>query len=83
MAKGKFLCVACKYGCFSRVVKDANGIAVDVEWLCKCEQEAFSGGSILDLPNGPGGWDGESCANYVERKVNSHGIALVGNLFKE
>jgi hypothetical protein len=53
-----FLCPSCAYGCFFRTVKSKEGIPYDTQYTCG----PFEG------PRGPGGWDGKTCPNFVERK---------------
>jgi hypothetical protein len=51
-----FLCPDCKYGYFFRIAKNMEGIPYDTEYTCG----PFGG------PQGPGGWDGKTCPNFVE-----------------
>jgi hypothetical protein len=53
-----FLCPGCEYGYYFRVVKDAEGIPYDIEYTC----------GPSEGPQGPGGWDGKTCPNFVEGK---------------
>jgi hypothetical protein len=46
--KSEFLCPVCVDGRFFRVVKSAEGIPCDVQYICK----------------GKHGWDGKTCPNF-------------------
>jgi hypothetical protein len=58
-----FPCPKCKYGHMFRIVKD-HGIPTHSEYMCIDDTH---GTRLLEAPQGPGGWDGNTCPNYIER----------------
>jgi hypothetical protein len=57
LEQARFLCPGCEYGHFFSVVKDVNGIPYDTYYTC----------GAMEGPQGPGGWDGKTCPNFVEK----------------
>ena len=67
MNENEWLCPQCKYGHLLRIVKNAQRIPTHSEYLCADlppgERDVFA------APDGPGGWDGKTCPNFISRRL--------------
>jgi hypothetical protein len=67
MDEKKWLCPDCKYGHLLRVVKNEQHIPTHTEYICIDLPPGFI--DPLSAPKGPGGWDGKTCPNFINKKI--------------
>ncbi|GHV78763.1 hypothetical protein AGMMS49944_05540 [Spirochaetia bacterium] len=67
MDETKWLCPHCVYGHMLRVVKNEQHIPTHTEYLCA--DLPPDSNDILSAPEGPGGWDGKNCQNFINNQT--------------
>ena len=65
--KNKWLCPHCKYGHLFRIVKNEQRIPTHSEYICV--DLPPNSNDLLSAPKGPGGWDGNSCSNFINNQT--------------
>ena len=67
MDENKWLCPHCTYGHLLRVAKNEQHIPTHSEYLCVDLPPGSS--DLLSAPEGPGGWDGKTCPNFINNQT--------------
>ena len=67
MNDNNWLCPHCKYGHLLRIAKNDQHIPTHSEYLCVDLPPGSS--DLLSAPEGPGGWDGKNCSNFINKQT--------------
>jgi hypothetical protein len=67
MDETKWLCPHCVYGQLLRIAKNEQHIPTHSEYLCV--DLPPNSNDILSAPEGPGGWDGRYCPNFINNQT--------------